>query len=74
MPCEILEPCNVPAPLRDENKIREVSIRELNKGYLVNVGCHSFAITDSKLLIKLLSEYISDPEKTEKKWYDKKLF
>jgi hypothetical protein len=57
-----------------ENKIRQIEIRELNRGYMVSVGCHNFALsTKTELMIKL-EEYINEPAKTEKKWFAGELF
>jgi hypothetical protein len=58
----------------NENKIRPIQIDQLNRGYVVRVGCHSFAIADAPELIAYLTTYISDPNKTEKNWFAGKLF
>ena len=56
------------------NTMREVSIRQLSHGYMVVVGCQTFAIETSSDLIAKLSEYILNPAATEQKWEEKKLF
>jgi hypothetical protein len=33
------------APQSEENKIRPINIEELNRGYIVRIGCHTFAIS-----------------------------
>lgn len=63
------EPCR-PA----ENKIRAINIEEVNRGYIVRVGCHTFAISTKAELTTKLIEYINNPEETEKKWYSNNLF
>lgn len=63
-----------PAPLIYENKIRPINIEEVNRGYIVRVGCHTFAISSKVELITKLTEYINEPAKTEKKWYSGDLF
>lgn len=71
----IYTPSQIPIPMETKpDSIRQLSIRQLNKGYIVTVGCHEFAITDSKTLIKKLSEYIKDPQITEEKWFKGELF
>lgn len=54
---------------KSADKIREISISELNYGYIVRVGCHSFAIESSEKLLQALNEYIKSPSLTEEKWY-----
>jgi hypothetical protein len=56
------------------NKIRQINIREVNRGYIVEVGCHTFVFeTKENLLIKL-SQYIDNPQETEKQWSEGNLF
>lgn len=63
-----------PAAPLVKNMIREINIRQLDKGYVVQVGCHSFAIETPMHLVQKLTEYINEPAETEKKWFDGKLF
>lgn len=60
-----------PAPI---NYMRTVSIRQLDHGYIVEVGCQAFAIENATSLIAKLSEYILAPQETEQKWVEGKLF
>jgi len=62
-----------PTPI-GENKIRQINIEEVNRGFIVRVGCHTFAISTKAELTTKLTEYINEPAKTEKKWYDGDLF
>lgn len=55
------------------NKARKIEITNLDYGYLINIGCHSFAIGKYKKLVKLLAEYLANPQATEKKWYNNQL-
>ena len=64
----------VPNPDRGGNKIRQINIEEVNRGFIVRVGCHTFAISIKAELITKLTEYINEPDKTEKKWYNGDLF
>jgi hypothetical protein len=63
----------LPTPMV-ENKIKQINIEELNRGYIVRVGCHTFAISTKAELTTKLTEYINEPAKTEKKWYSGDLF
>jgi hypothetical protein len=56
------------------NTIRDIVITQLSHGYIVRVGCQSFAIESASTLIAKLAEYINNPADTETKWNDKKLF
>lgn len=56
------------------NKSRQIGIRELSRGYIIDVGCQSFAFESTDLLLIKLGEYLKNPEATEKKWYAGKLF
>ncbi len=55
-------------------KIREISIKQVNYGYIVNVGCHTFAIESVAKLSDMLNKYLLQPNVTEKLWYDGTLF
>jgi hypothetical protein len=70
----VLREPEMPPAAKSENAIRAIIIRQLNRGYVVEVGCQTFAIGTSGELISKLTEYISEPEKTEKKWFNKELF
>lgn len=67
---------NVPTALgsNGDNKIRRLVVTEISRGYVVEVGCQTFAIETKAQLISKLSEYIMEPEKTEQKWFKKELF
>ena len=61
-------------PPKASSQIRDFSVKALNYGYIVNVGCHSFAIETADRLIEKLSEYINNPSDTETKWFKGELF
>jgi len=63
----------VPTPVQT-NKIRQINIEEVNRGFIVRVGCHTFAISTKAELTTKLTEYINEPDKTEQKWYAGNLF
>jgi hypothetical protein len=62
-------------PLVEEKseRIREIRISQLDFGYVVNVGCQSFAIESAEKLLEKLAEYIKEPAKTEEKWFKTRL-
>jgi len=47
---------------------RTITIEAKNHGYVVTVGCQSFAIEKISTLIRNLEKYLERPEETEKKW------
>ena len=63
----------IPNPIQ-ENRSRRITIQELNRGYVVEVGCHSFAISEKAELTAKLVEYINNPSATEQKWFEGNLF
>jgi hypothetical protein len=54
-------------------KIRRIVITEVDRGYMVEVGCQHMAIESRSKLITLLSTYILDPAGTEKLYEEGKL-
>jgi hypothetical protein len=46
-------------------KAREVKITSISHGFIVNIGCSTFAIETIVKLTCLLGEYLQNPEKTE---------
>ena len=50
------------------NSLREVNIKPLNSGYLVNVGCQSVAVETTETLLKALGEYLNNPTGFERAW------
>jgi len=55
-------------------RINELSISEVDRGYIVRAGCKTFAISSKEELLEKLIEYINNPKETEKKYYEGKLF
>jgi hypothetical protein len=58
-----------PQSSRSQNKARNITIEELDYGYLVKIGCQSIAIDSHKKLVQKLSEYLKDPNEVENKWF-----
>jgi len=56
------------------NSMRNVEIRQLNRGYIVDVGCHSFAFSTKEEMMKYLTTYIDNPQETEKSFKEGLLF
>ena len=59
---------------KPSNQIRHIGIQEVNRGYVVTVGCHTFAFETKESLIEKLTGYINNPQNTEDKWFKKELF
>lgn len=59
---------------RPENPMRRIEIQPQGYGFLVTVGCQSFAIETKERLIEKLTAYLFNPVETEKKWFDGTLF
>ena len=83
-----MEPTRIPRPdhrdgnvtlveehhISHSNAIRDVYIKQLNRGYVVNVGCHSFAFSTKEEMMEKITAYINSPAETEKMWYKGELF
>ena len=55
------------------NKMHNVTIQQKNYRYLVEVGCHEFAIETYEKLLSLLGDYMKNPKETERAWFEGKL-
>lgn len=64
-----------PMPMKaDPGEIFNVSIRQISYGYIVEVGCRTFAIEDSTRLIDLLGRYLKSPNEVHQLYNEGKLF
>lgn len=66
-------PAGTPEP-HPTNRMRDVKIRQLHRGYVVDVGCHSFAFSTKEDMMKYLMAYIDNPQETEKSFNEGLLF
>ena len=64
---------NQPAQIPDRDTIKTISIRQLDHGYIVEVGCQTLAIESASKLATLFTEYVLNPSATEKKYREGKL-
>lgn len=55
-------------------RMREIKISALDRGFVVQVGCQSFAIQTKEDLIAKLVQYINDPMGTEEKYHKGEFF
>lgn len=55
---------------RGRYKIDNISIEELDYGYILSVGCQKLAIESNAKLIEWIAEYTKDPNGVKQKWYD----
>ena len=60
---------NDPQPLAAASQAREINIRPLNHGYVVNIGCQTFAIESVDKLVSNIEKYLNSPIETEKEWF-----
>jgi hypothetical protein len=49
--------------------MRDFTVKKGVMGYVVNIGCQTAGFSNKKDLIAAITEYVNDPEKTEKKYY-----
>lgn len=54
--------------------ILKIEIRQQDYGYVVTVGCSTFCIETKEKLISKLTEYLTYPALTEKRWQERTLF
>jgi hypothetical protein len=59
---------------KDNGYVYPINVRPLDRGYMVEVGCKSFAITSKTELLELFSKYIHNPQETTDLYYSNKLF
>lgn len=55
------------------NHIRKFSVEQLEYGYLVKVGCHTFALERHTTVTRMIGEYLANPQETESKWFANEL-
>lgn len=55
-------------PLPGPQLAKHITINPLNHGFLVNVGCQTFAVENVDALLHRLNVYLKDPAESERKW------
>lgn len=68
--CEDL--CCEPIAKTESDRIKSTSIKQVDNGYIITVGCKTFVIESLDKLIKLLTVYLTNPDTTEDMWYKNK--
>lgn len=64
-----------PRPVQDGgSRARTVVIEPMHYGYVVKLDCHNFAFESADRALNYVTEYLKDPQGTEKKWWNKELF
>ena len=58
----------------EQSRGREIHIRPLNRGFVVNVDCHAFAFEDLEKMLTNISLYLRNPKKVEEMWFKGQLF
>ncbi len=61
------EPCAPQTPT-ENFAYYEINIRPLNSGYLVGVGCQSFAFENKERMMKMIQAFLNDPQKVGANW------
>ena len=56
-------------PLIARSTPYNISIKPLDYGYEVSVGCQTFAVEKPSTLGNFITEYLTNPKKTTKHWY-----
>jgi Mg2+/Co2+ transporter CorC len=52
--------------------MRDFQVKKGVMGYIVTIGCQVAGFTTKEDLLKAITEYVNDPEATEKKYYQPK--
>lgn len=52
------------------DKIYEINISPLDRGFIVRVGCQTMAIPDKLTLIAKLTAYINNPQETQRRYME----
>jgi hypothetical protein len=52
--------------------MRDFQVKKGVMGYIVNIGCQVAGFSNKEDLLKAITEYVGDPEATEKKYYVEK--
>ncbi len=56
------------------NKAKQITIEPLDRGFVAQVGCQTFAFVDKAEFIEKLTKYLDDPNGTERAWFNGELF
>lgn len=67
------EPMATASTKKDVMKIKEIRIRQLDYGYVLNVGCKEIALDKPEKILFALKQYLKDPAGTEKKFLNGEL-
>lgn len=62
-----------PMQTTEKPRIYSITLRQLDHGYIVQVGCKDFAIETPEKLSGLLAAYLANPEEIQKKYFEGKL-
>jgi len=61
-------------PTRQREKIKSIHVREVDVGYIVEVGCAVFAIETKSQLVAKLNDYLNRPDDVERLWKEEGIF
>lgn len=60
-------PCNPVPP----NRAKEVLIRQADHGFIVVIGCQTFAVESADRMLSAIGKYLKNPADVEQKWLNK---
>lgn len=65
---------DLPTNCEPGDKIRSIQIEQLDRGYIVRVGCATIAIDNKSELMSRMIAYLENPADTEKRYFEGILF
>jgi hypothetical protein len=70
------ENCTMKQPIAEykDRADYEVNIRQVNNGFIINVGCQTFVFKKFETASKYMAMYFENPSETILKYYDGTLF
>jgi hypothetical protein len=51
-------------------EMKNIEIRRVNQGWIVQVGCQQFVFTEKAKLVEAFNDYAADEEAARRKWCD----
>ena len=59
--------------IQDINVLKsyDITMKFMDQGMLISVGCKSFAFSTREEGLTKLNEYLNDPEKVREQWFEK---
>lgn len=58
--------------IEQTREFKKIIIDKLDYGYVIKIGCQSFAIESEKKVLSGLTTYLNNPSEEEKRWFKEK--